>query len=156
MNNYVCNYIKKDYVNFLEKFYPQIDFKFIFSNNFTIKSCTSHKESLPRTLESGIVYQYNCGDCNATYIGSSIKALRTRICEHFSVSSRTGNPLARPLLSSIRDHIEVCSYSKSFEQFKILSRHSNVSILRMAETYEILEKRPNLNLDSSAFALHLV
>ena len=156
INNYSCNHIKTNYVTFLQRFYPQIDFKFIFSNNFTIRSCTKHKESLPRNLESGIVYLYTCGDCNATYIGSSIKALRTRICEHFSVSSRTGNPLARPLPSSIRDHIEQCKCLRSFDQFKILSRHNDINMLRMSETYEILERKPNLNMDNTSHPIVLV
>ena len=87
VNNYSCRYIKKDFVHFLKQCYRQVDFNFIFCNTFTNKSSTRHKEKLPMTLESGIVYLFSCGGCNATYVRSSVKILKTRICEHCAVSS---------------------------------------------------------------------
>ena len=68
-----------------------------------------HKERLPDALCSGLVYKYECGACGATYVGQTQKALRTRAGEHFGVSPRTGNLLARPTQSVIRDHLETCS-----------------------------------------------
>ena len=108
------------------------------------------------TLESGIVYLFSCGDCNATYVGSSVKTLRTRICEHFAVSSRTGNYLAKPTASSIREHIESCECNRSYENFKILDRHNNNVTLRMSETYEIKVRKPNLNSEESAYPMLLI
>ena len=67
------------------------------------------------TLESGIVYLFSCGDCNATYVGSSVKALKTRAFEHFAVSSRTGNYLAQPPASLVRDHLETCKHNRNRE-----------------------------------------
>ena len=156
VNNYTCRYIKTNFIPFLKQCYPQVDFNFIFCNTFTIKSCTKHKEKLPMTLESGIVYLFSCGDCNATYVGSSVKSLKTRVSEHFAVSSRTGNRLAQPAPSRIRDHIETCGYNRSFENFKILDIHGDNILLRMSETYEIKHRKPNLNSEESAFPMLLV
>ena len=156
VNNYTCRYLKKNFIPFLKQCYPQVDFNFVFCNTFTIKSCTKHKERLPMTLESGIVYLFSCGDCNATYVGSSVKTLRTRISEHFAVSSRTGNYLAQPSASSIRDHLENCKYNRSFENFKVLDIHKDNISLRMSETYEIKVRKPNLNSEESAYPMLLI
>ena len=156
INNYTCRYIKKTFIPFLRQCYPQVDFNFIFCNTFTIKSCLRHKERLPMTLESGIVYLYSCGDCNATYIGSSVKALKTRASEHFAVSSRTGNYLSQPTASRVRDHLETCKYNRSFENFRILDMHNESILLRMSETYEIQVRKPNLNSEESSYPMLLM
>ena len=103
------------------------------------------------TLESGIVYLFSCGDCNATYVGSSVKALKTRVSEHFAISSRTGNNLSQPTASRIRDHLEICKYDRSFENFRILDMHNENILLRMSETYEIKVRKPNLNSEESSY-----
>ena len=121
-----------------------------------IQGLLNHKDKLPSTLESGIVYQYTCGDCNATYIGSTVKTLKARASEHFAISSRSGNMLARPPPSRIFDHIFECKSRKSFEDFKILDRLSDTNSLRISETIEIMQKKPNLNEDQSTYPLFLL
>ena len=157
INNYSCNFIKNNYVKFLSVCYPQIDFKMVFTNNFKVQRLTKHKEKLPRFLESGIVYLFKCGDCNATYIGSSVKTLKSRASEHFAISSRTGNMLARPVASSIRDHLSTCKASIDFDQFSILDKQSDILSLRISETIEIKsKKKPTLNSDGSALPMLLM
>ena len=155
INNYVCHYVKKNLLKFLENSYPQINFHLIFSNTFTTHGLVKHKDKLPRTLESSIVYSYICGDCNATYIGSSVKTLRARASEHFALSSRTGNMLAKPPPSRIMDHILTCKSRKSFEDFNILDTQKDVQSLRISETLEILKRKPSLNDDQTAYPLYL-
>ena len=156
INNYTCVFIKNSYMKFLSECYPQIDFKMIFINNFKIHGLMKHKEKLPVSLESGIVYLYKCGDCSATYIGSSVRALKSRASEHFAISSRTGNMLARPMASSIRDHLSTCSSGMDFDSFSILDKHTDVLTLRISETIEIINRKPTLNIDGSANPLFLI
>ena len=127
----------------------------VFSNTFTTHGLVKHKDRLPWTLESGIVYLYKCGDCNATYIGSSVKTLRARASEHFALSSRTGNMLAKPPPSRILDHILTCKSGKSFEDFTVLDTQKDVQSLRISETLEILQRKPCLNDEQSAHPLYL-
>ena len=156
INNYTCSFIKNNYEKFLSGCYPQINFKMVFSNSFKIQGLLKHKEKLPATLESGIVYIYKCGDCSATYIGSSVKALKSRANEHFAVSSRTGNLLVRPMASSIRDHLLTCESGMDFNQFTVLDKHNDMLTLRISETIEIRDRKPTLNSDGSAFPLFLM
>ena len=156
VNNYTCHYIVKVLGTFLSKSYPQVNFNFVFSNTSRIQNLTKHKEKMPTTLDSGIVYEYKCGDCNATYIGSSTKSLRTRASEHFGYSSRSGNMLVRPPPSSIRNHMESCKLRRTLDQFSIIDRQSNAQALRISETMEIIFRKPILNEDQSAIQLYLL
>ena len=108
------------------------------------------------TLESGIVYLFKCGDCNATYIGSSVRTLKSRASEHFGLSSRTGNMLARPMASSIRDHLFSCGSGMDFNSFSILDKHKDMLTLRISETIEIASRKPILNADGSSVPLFLL
>ncbi|MEL6606496.1 MAG: hypothetical protein AAFP20_25215 [Cyanobacteria bacterium J06614_10] len=155
INNFTCKYIKKGFLEFLGNAYPQVEFNFIFMNSSRVQALLKHKDRLPVMLESGIVYSFKCGDCQATYIGSTVRALKTRASEHFSVSSRTGAWLTRPPASTIRDHLNSCKYSRSLDQFTILDRQNNIDALRISESIEIDIRKPNLNCDQSAFPLFL-
>ena len=105
INDLCNNYINKNIQKVLSEFYPHINLKLVFFNPRTIKQIVNHKERLPDGLRSGICYSYVCGACSATYIGSSMRCLFTRADEHFGRSSRTGNLLARPSHSKVREHI---------------------------------------------------
>ena len=80
-----------------------------------------------------------------------MKALKSRANEHFAVSSRTGNMLFRPMASSIRDHLLTCESRMDFNQFIVLDKHNDMLTLRISENIEIIDRKPTLNSDGSAF-----
>ena len=125
LNNKCSELLKKELTFLLSRSYPHIDFRFTFVNNFSIQGLLKHKEKLPTSLSSGVVYLYECGSSSATYIGQTKKCLQTRAAEHFGVSSRTGGLLAKPPKSSIRDHIEMCNSGRSLDDFKCLGTFTN-------------------------------
>ena len=145
--------MEKEFRRLLDFRYPHICFRFIFVNNNTIQGLLNHKERLPDTLSSGLVYSYECGACGATYIGQTRKALKTRAAEHFGKSARTGSLLARAPYSSIRDHIYVCGSGMSLNSFKKVRSFSNIILLKIYESIEIHFKKPILNQDNSSHPL---
>ena len=155
LNNYCCDFIKKELGNFLSLSFPQIDFKFIFFNSSTIKGLLNHKEKLQPDLRSGLVYLYECSACSATYVGQTKKCLKTRVGDHFGVSPRTGCLLARPTQSAIRDHVEICDSGKSIKDFKCLRTFSNNTLLKIYESLEIHFRKPALNTENSSIPLFL-
>ena len=152
----VANFPSQEIKKMIDKFYPHIDFRLVFSNTFTIKGVVNHKEKLPDGLCSGICYIFRCGACGATYIGSTIKCLRTRANEHLGRSSRTGSLLVKPLQSKVRDHIFTCESRVDQNNFKVLNSFNQQTVLRIAESLEIHFRQPNLNGDGSSFPLLLV
>ena len=155
LNNRCCEVIKKELSWILTLKFPHIDFKFLFVNNTSIQSLLSHKERLPMDLMSGLIYCYLCDVCDATYVGQTKRCLRTRVSDHFGRSARTGNLLARPSQSAIRDHVEVCGSSRSVSNFKVLRTFGNNILLRIFESIEILTRNPSLNQDGSSYPLLL-
>ena len=128
----------------LSKFYPQINFRFIPINNYKINSLFRYKDQLPTTLRSSIVYKYTCPCCKAEYIGSSLRAFKTRVDEHLGQSSRTGLPLHTPPHSAAREHSEVCTSPLNSSHFQII------------ESLHIKFNHPKLNHLMSSVPLNIV
>ena len=53
--------------------YPQVDFRFIFTNNNTLKNLFPYKDRIPDDLQSDVIYKYDCVRCNSdvSYIGKT-------------------------------------------------------------------------------------
>ena len=137
--------------------FPQIEVKIVLSNKLTIGSFFRVKEHLPTSMCSNVIYQYKCdsGDCASSYIGSTERALRDRICEHIGVSYRTGGKLTDPKYSSIRAHSETCSHPINDQAFRIIGRCRKDENLRLLESVFIKHLKPNLNNTESAAPLHI-
>jgi len=58
-----------------------------------------HKDVLPVSLRSNVVYQINCSDCDASYVDQTKRTLNTRVNEHRSHIRRNSSQL-----SIITDH----------------------------------------------------
>ena len=59
--------------------------KIVFTSTVRVKIFFTFKDKLPKMLLSGLVYQYMCGDCNATYYGKTKRHFKVRICEHLGI-----------------------------------------------------------------------
>ena len=85
--------MKLEMQNVLMNLVPSVKFVFILSNTRTIGSLFKFKDTLPKESRSCVIYKYVCSQCEATYVGSTIRTLHTRMSEHFGVSPRTGHNL---------------------------------------------------------------
>ena len=140
----------------LRKYYPQIKFNFIFNNPYKIGNLLPFKDKLPDSMRSGIVYLYNCPNCQVGYLGCSSRTLKTRFCQHAGISDRTGRDLTVKLQSSIRQHAVSCQTRLETEHFRILDSCPNPMELRILESIYIHQIKPELNSDQSSFPLQIV
>ena len=136
--------LKKKLSKLLSKFYPQINLQCLFKNNCTIGSYFKFKDKLPEEMCSSLIYQYNCDECNSSYIGKTIRQLKVRIYEHKGFSLRTGLVLNSPMNSSIRDHALNQNHPIKNSYFKILTKSKQIDLYTL-ETLHIFERKPNLN-----------
>ena len=137
------------------QYFPQIQLVIAFSNSYKIGNYFKHKDSPDPLLCSSIIYKYECGSCNASYVGSTARHLRTRIAEHRGVSNRTGLPFSRPSASAIRDHSLDNDHPYSKDNFTIIDFCNIPQDLRVLESIYILKHKPNLNNSESAAPLHI-
>ena len=129
----------------MKKAYPQIDLRLALKNTISIGSFFRHKDPLPQSLRSGIVYSYECALCNECYIGSTHRQFQCRISEHLGVSARHGQPLANVPYSAIYNHREEKGHVINRDNFKIIDQSTNRQSLRTLESLHIFKSKPKLN-----------
>ena len=56
---------------------------------FKVVDLFSVEESVPKYLQSFVVYRFTCPGCNATYIGETTHHLTMRIKEHLKTDSKS-------------------------------------------------------------------
>ena len=142
---YVSQKVRSELITLVYKRFPQIDFRPIFRNDCMIGSFFKHKERLPTSVCSGLVYDYRCLLCNKQYIGSTVRQLQCRISEHMGVSVRTGLPMANNPNSAIFKHSFDTGHPIKKDEFKIKRFCHNKYDIRLLEALYIKKERPELN-----------
>ena len=139
-----------------DKYYPQLKPSLVFYNNYKLRNFCNHKDKLDPKYISQVVYKFICPSCQLVYVGSTIKALEQRIFEHLGSSYRTGQPLLKPLQSSIRDHCHLtCKCKFNSSDFHILYKGNYLDEIRIAESLYIKRLKPELNSEASSVHLRL-
>ena len=137
--------MKREISDLLAKFYPYLDPRIILFNSFSIGSLFRFKDKLPKCCQSTVVYEFSCASCGASYVGSTLRNLHSRIQQHLGKSIRTGKFLANPDPSPIREHSLTCDTLATPDDFSILGRAYSVLDLRILESLYIYKKKPSLN-----------
>ena len=146
---------KREISSIFNRYYPSIDIKLIPYNLRTIQSYFKFKDPVSRLMMSGVVYMYSCPRCSrGTYIGSTSRRLRDRICEHMGISHRTLTPLNSKQPSPIYDHAKKCGAPIRFQDFTILRQDKN-DTLRTCESLFIHQLQPTLNNDQKSTQLFI-
>ena len=140
----------------LKQHYPDIDFKFIFINSFTVGSFFKSKDSLPKHLISNVVYNFSCSRCNSRYVGETHRNLTLRFAEHRGVSARSGKPISSPSLSSIRQHSQLTGHEFDIDDFTILSIAKSQYDTKLLEALFVKYLEPNLNTQIASCQLNIV
>ena len=146
--------IRKQLLDILKHSFPQIDFRIVFTNSFKVSSLLRKPKERPFNVTSNCVYLFSCSCCTARYIGSSIRWLTHRICDHKWISNRTSFPLFNPPFSAIREHSENSDHNFTDRDFSILSVANNRSDLLILESLYIEKMKPSLNRQTTAVQLY--
>ena len=147
--------MRKKLQQILRNTYPQINFRFVFTNSFTIGSLLRDRSSLPMDLCSNIVYMYTCSQCGLRYLGSTSRWFSHRYLEHRGLSLRTRLPLTKPPHFAIRDHSLDQDHPFTHRDFETLTFASDRLDLLISESLLIQKMKPELNNYTSAFQLVL-
>jgi len=148
--------LKQDLNLIMSKFFPHIQVRYYFRNNFKIGSFFRKYDTLPMPLRTSVVYKYTCDCCQQFYIGSTSLQMFRRYSSHQGVSFRTGRHLSNPENSSIRDHSEQSNHPFKIQNFSILDNVQPLIQLRTLESLYIYKCKPQLNDSQSAMPLNTV
>ena len=81
-------------------------------------------DPIPKNPVLGVVYKFQCGLCNESYYGESIRNLNIRSAKHICMSHLTGKKVKPSNNSAIIDLLLHCKFLPSFGNFSILA-HEN-------------------------------
>ena len=139
----------------LSHIYPHINFTFVFKNSLTVRSFFKFKDQLSSDLRGGVIYKYQCGGCQASYIGSTSQKFKTRVDQHLGISSRTSRPLTTRMNSNPRTHSENNNHPINSSNFTIIDTANNTDLLTL-ESLHIFKNKPTLNTNQCAVQLSIV
>ena len=129
----------------------EIAFKFQtkLSNSFRFK------DPRPKDLISEIVYKFQCGLCNESYYGESIRHLDIRSGEHIGLLPLTGQKIKPIKNSDVRDHLLNCNYLPFFGNFSILEYENKKFLLEIKESLLIMRDKRSLNRNIRSAPLYV-
>ena len=151
----VKNELSRTFRNIL----PSCKLKLIFKTSNRLSSFFSFKDKLPSALDSGVIYKYNCSNCNVNYVGCTKRYWEKRLEEHTHLSALTGGLLSGLQTFAPLHHAKQAKCSSSpmvtREDFEIIGRDSNNYLLQVKESLFIYKYKPQLNGNIQSVPLYL-
>ena len=143
---------KNKMTKLLKDFYPTQKFRIVFSKASTLGSFFGYKDRVPFDLQSSVVYNYICESCSASYVGKTVRHLKTRIAEHKGVSPRNLQTSKSPKFSAIREHSEATGHLIKTSSFSVLQSGNplDLTILESLYTHNL---KPSLSSHDSSTEL---
>jgi len=127
--------------NFMQ-FFSNISFtKLAFScHNKLSRFIKVQKDSLPPSLRSNVVYQLNCRNCSASYVGQTKRAISIRVNEHKKHIIRNSAQQ-----SVITDHRLIYKHDFDWDNVQILDEEKNYNKRLISEMIFIKKQKSGLN-----------
>ena len=151
----VKNELSRSFRNIL----PSCKLKLIFKTSNRLSSFFSFKDKLPAALDAGVIYKYNCANCNVSYVGCTKRYWEKRLEEHTHISALTGGPLRGLQTFAPLQHVKeaMCSSSPMVtrDNFEIIGRDDNNYLLQVKESLFIYKHKPQLNGNIQSVPLYL-
>ena len=137
---------------------PTVNLQVVFKTSSRMSSWFKFKDVLPKSLISGVVYQYKCPRCNSRYIGSTFRYFEKRLEEHLHVSALTGKPLQGIQIWPPMGHTRKCQLVNTRDDFSIVCREPNRVLVRLKESLVINQLKPSLNtmIDNYRLLIYLI
>lgn len=145
----ISNELRKTLGSLLRDSFPAIEFRILFTNEFRIGTFFNHKDRIPDSLCSNIVYKFTCPSCQAGYIGCSSRSFKIRMFEHMGKSYRSGRFLNTMPFSAIRDHSRKEDHLFSPIDFEIIAKCRSNKEALISEKLLINKYKPVLNLTNN-------
>jgi len=106
------------------------------------------KDPLPSSARSNVVYQIDCLECDASYVGQTKRVLQTRVGEHRSHIRRNSAQL-----SVITDHRLQAGHDFNWDNVKVLDQESNYYKRLISEMIYIKKQKHGLNAQTDTALL---
>ena len=136
---------------------PNCNLIVVFTSNTRLRKGFSFKDRIPEVLRSHLIYKFQCGNCNISYVGKTYRHFQVRYSEHLGISKLTNKQLyyRENLATAVRKHIIDDKHDDSPESFKIIGYAKSEFHLLIKESLIIQNRKPFLNKTVKSFPLYL-
>ena len=149
---------KSTLIRSFREFLPFSKIKIVFKSSNRLSSYFHFKDTIPKSLMSGVIYKYTCAVCNHCDIGSTKRYWEKSLEEHIHVSALTGKQLNGLQVFAPMQHVRSGSCevtSMTCNDFSIIGRDENPYILQVKESILISTSKPQLNNNLVSVPIHL-
>ena len=87
----------------------------------------SKKDKIPDLERNDLVYEFSCPGCSATYIGKTVRNLRTRLTEHAKLNT-----------SAVSEHLTTCEHARHIADLHNLYNVNDLNPDKPFSNYELL------------------
>ena len=112
------------------------------AKNWQWELCKGIKDAIPIEKTKGVVYEINCSDCDASYIGETTRSLEIRRKEHLR-HTKNGKVEA----SAVADHVWNHDHRIDWDGARVLDKERNWTSRKIREALHIAKNRPDMNKD---------
>ena len=101
----------------MKNIFPYCNIRYDLKTKCKTNSFFTFKDKNPSFLRSGVVYNLQCGGCDATYYGKTKRHFKVRMCEHLGISTLAGKRVKGDDNSAIKEHLLFLNHAPDFEDF---------------------------------------
>ena len=141
---------KRRLSDLVRTYYPNVDFRVMFTAPTTLANLFSFKDKTPFLLRSLVVYKVACSECSDFYIGKTARCLIRRIEEH---KHGTGKD---EYISSLYKHSTSTGHKIDYENVEILDKASTDNKLLLKKMLHINKLKPTLNKQKKSALFTLI
>ena len=91
----------------------------IFKSQNKLSLITRFKDPVPQILTSSVVFNFQCGFCNESCYGESVKYLAVSSGEHIGISALTNKRVQARQDSAVCHHLLNCNYFFFYSLFNV-------------------------------------
>ena len=138
--------LKKKLNKLFKEQLPSGKLEIVFRTAQRMSSSFRFKDVIPRSLLSGVIYEYKCPRCNSRYIGSTYRYWEKGLEEHLHMSALTGK-----LLKALQSFAPMlyakgkCCINNSSIDFRMLGKEKDWHLVGLKESIFINHFKPSLN-----------
>jgi hypothetical protein len=121
-------------------YYENSSLRGLLNSSFSTRTCVLVNcpiNEVKLCLQQSVVYEVKCCTCSATYIGSTVRQLHTRVLEHLTINT-----------SSVFKHLRACGESihgRAGVKASVLAKDRDPINLRIKEAIMIKNRKPMIN-----------
>ena len=133
-----------------------VHLRIVFKSPNRLRNGFSFKDSLPRNMDSFLLYQFTCDTCNCVYIGETKRHFQVRSYEHLGMSIKTENELAynEDSATAVCKHSHDLGHPTGLENFRVIGHARSKYHMLLKEALVIQVVKPAI-INRQKFSLPL-